>query len=129
MDVFDVVGLLNEERHPKLIERVLRLAFEVRAIGEPYTCSAYMVAAAEPDHPAPVMRLYAYGAPKNAIDFPVSLDADACGLIVSRWLAACERGPKPDTDGHSSEGFRVFIGPCCGHEICSVEPYWIVYGK
>ena len=65
---------------------------------------------------------------------PAELGADEMLPLIKAWLAKADYGPKPDHDGDSVKGFRLYNEEW-GHvdgdwsAFLAVQPVWAMYGK
>jgi hypothetical protein len=60
---------------------------------------------------------------------------DALALFVMGWLEEATYPPRPDIDGSTSKGFRVYnddwgcVNGCGSYAFVAIKPEWVLHGK
>lgn len=76
-----------------------------------------------------------WSADRGAQPLPFSLDRTGAADFIKNWLREIPYPPKPDIDGSSSKGFRIFTDRLWGfagnshYGIIVVQPHWAMHGK
>ena len=72
---------------------------------------------------------------QNNLPLPFPYNIEEASAFIKSWLNKIKYPTKPDIDGSSEKGFKIFTDPIWGfagnshYGIIVVQPHWAMYGK